>query len=161
MMITQNFPVKELSVLENNPRKINKEQFEKLMKSMQEDPDFLWKRPLLVNKIDGKHTVYAGNQRLRAAKKLKWKEIPCIIELNLSEEIMRSRIIKDNIGFGEFDFDVLANEYEVEDLLNCGFCLEDLGDLSEKDDDEVRLVESEEDKEEKITTCPNCGEKLK
>ena len=155
MMLTQNFPIKQLSLLENNPRKITKEQFQKLIKSIQDDPDFLWKRPLLVNKIGDKYTVYAGNQRLRAAKKLKWEEIPCIIEQNLSEEIMKSRIVKDNKSFGDFDFDILANEFEVEDLLDCGFSLEELGDLSGK----VEEVDSDEDssKENEKVRCELCG----
>lgn len=155
MMVTQNFPIKQLSLLENNPRKITKEQFEKLIKSMQDDPDFLWKRPLLVNRVGDKHTVYAGNQRLRAAKKLKWEEIPCIIEQNLSEEIMKNRIVKDNKSFGDFDFDILANEYEVEDLLDCGFSLEELGDLSGN----VEEVGSdkEDSKENEKVKCELCA----
>jgi ParB-like chromosome segregation protein Spo0J len=155
MMVTQNFPVKQLSLLENNPRKITKEQFNKLIKSMQDDPDFLWKRPLLVNKVEGKHTVYAGNQRLRAAKKLKWTEIPCIVEQNLTDEIMKSRIVKDNKAFGNWDWDELANSFEVEDLLECGFSLEELGDFSEKEllDKDGEL---DSEKEEKVK-CELCG----
>lgn len=146
--------INQLSLLENNPRRISKEQMVKLEKSIADDPDFLWKRPILINKVNDKYIVYAGNQRVRAAKKLKWKEIPCIIDENLSEEIMKDRIIKDNRTYGEFDFEILANEYDIEKLLNAGFTPEELHiDIED-------LGSTEEDKKEELK-CELCGHKIK
>src|SRR6185312_6189048 len=94
-------------------------------------------RPCLVSKRDGILTVYAGNQRVRAAKKLKLKEIPCIVEEFLTDEMIKERTIKDNKTYGEFDFDILANNYDIEMLVGCGFAAEELlGDLSNISDDE-------------------------
>lgn len=152
-MITKDVKIKDLTLLERNPRKITKEQMEKLCNSIKKDPDFLRSRPVLVHLVDGKMNVYAGNQRVRAAKKLGWKEIPCIIESGLPDEIIKQRILKDNKTFGEFDYDMLANEWETELLFECGFssmdfsgCVSDIGD------------EEADEKEKKNTkTCPSCG----
>jgi len=143
-MEVQLIKISSLKLLENNPRTITKEQMQKLCKSIQDDPEFLKCRPVLVNKTcvwpelskhdeDGETlrridtlTVYAGNQRVRAAKKLKMKEIPCIIEENLCDEIMKKRTILDNKTFGNFDFDILLNEFDTEMLLDCGFTMPEL-----------------------------------
>lgn len=119
-MIKQ-IPIKELTLLERNPRKITKQAMEKLCDSLKSDPEFLQKRPILVNAIDGRLEVYAGNQRVRAAKKLGWKEVPCIVDENLDAETLKSRVIKDNLSAGAWDYDILANEYEIGDLLEWGF----------------------------------------
>jgi ParB/RepB/Spo0J family partition protein len=156
-MQIQTLPISKLTLLDKNPRKITKEQFENLIKSIDADPEFLQRRPLLVNYTDGRHIVYAGNQRLRAAKKLGWKEISVIVDVDLDEEIMRARSIKDNNTFGEFDFDMLANEYEVEFLLECGFDLEDLGETKIP---EIEEIEEKEEKEKEPKKCPNCGHHL-
>lgn len=151
--MTEIFPIKNLTLLERNPRKITKDQMEKLCKSIQEDPGFLENRPILVNHIEGKHIVYAGNQRVRAAKMLKMKTIPCIIEKNLPEDVVMKRVILDNKTFGEFDFDILANEFDIDVLIDCGFNPSDLiGPIDElENDDEV------ENKEKPSKTCPHCN----
>src|SRR5438132_1239365 len=103
MTETVNFPIKQLTLLEKNPRTISKDQFDKLVLSLKNDPAYLWNRPVLVNKVKDTLTVYAGNQRVQAAKKLKWTKIPCIIEENLPEELIKERIIKDNAHMGRND----------------------------------------------------------
>lgn len=123
-MIKQ-IPIKDLTLLERNPRKITKQAMDKLCESLKSDPEFLQKRPILVNAIDGRLEVYAGNQRVRAAKKLGWKEVPCIVDENLDAETLKSRVIKDNLSSGDWDYDILANEYEIGDLLEWGFEPED------------------------------------
>lgn len=149
----ENVSIKILKLLDNNPRKITKDQFEKLCKSLENDPDFLWKRPCLVNKEGDTYTVYAGNQRVRAAKKLKWKEVPCIIDNELSPEVIKERIIKDNVTYGIFDFDILANEWDLDLLIDAGFTPSELAisPITEIED------ESEEEDKKKKTTCPSCG----
>lgn len=125
MEMIKQIPIKDLTLLERNPRKITKQAMDKLCESLKSDPEFLQKRPILVNAIDGRLEVYAGNQRVRAAKKLGWKEVPCIVDENLDAETLKSRVIKDNLSSGDWDYDILANEYEIGDLLEWGFEPED------------------------------------
>ena len=143
--MTENISISSLTLLDKNPRKISRDQMEKLKESLKEDPEFLEDRPVLVNNIDGKHIVFAGNQRVRAAKALGWKEIPCKVRKNLSEKTMRSRTIKDNKSVGSWDYDILANEYEIDNLIDWGFTPEELSididviDGSEGEDDNQTL----------------------
>lgn len=146
--------ISKLKLLENNPRKITKEQFEKLCKSLEKDPDFLWKRPCLVNKEGETYTVYAGNQRVRAAKKLKWKEIPCIIDNELCLKTINERIIKDNKSYGDFDFDILANEWDLDLLIDAGFTPSELAIAPIA---EIEDKNEENETKKKTTTCPSCG----
>jgi ParB-like chromosome segregation protein Spo0J len=149
----RNIPIKELVLLENNPRKITKSNMDKLCDSLINDPTFLRSRPILVNLKDGVYYVYAGNQRVRAAKKLKWKEIFCNVEQDLSDDLIRQRIVKDNKHAGEFDYDLLASNYDVSELINFGFSPEELH--LNLDNDEIKP--SDEEKEKKLKCCPNCG----
>jgi hypothetical protein len=152
-----NVKISKLKLLEKNPRKIDKIQFEKLCKSLQDDSEFLNSRPILANKIDGILQVYAGNQRVRAAKKLGWKEVPCIIEEGLSEDILKKRTVLDNAHYGEFDFDMLSSDYEIDMLFDCGFTAKDF-DLSEKSVEEIKENDtSSEEDTKKLITCPKCS----
>lgn len=152
---TTRVPINKLEFLDQNPRKIERNQLEKLCDSLKSDPDFLENRPLLVNDTNGKLTVYAGNQRLRAAKKLGWKQVPCIVEKDIPEETLRRRIILDNVQHGEFDFDMLACLYEVDELLMLGLQESDLHiNLPAIDD---TPVDSEPEKEH----CELCKQEIK
>jgi len=148
--------ISNLKLLERNPRTITREKMHGLCKSLESDKAFLWKRPILVNEIDGVLQVYCGNQRVRAAKKLGWKFIPCDVDQNLDQKTMKARILKDNKTFGEFDFDILAADYEMEELYDCGFDAKDF-DL----DGSLEIEGSEENKEEKEKLCPHCGKNIK
>jgi hypothetical protein len=172
-MTIELLPLSKLKLSPENPRSITREQMDKLCKSMQDDPEFLNCRPVLVNKtccyppldlpsgIDANcvkrvdtYTVYAGNMRVRAAKKLKLKTIPCIVSNNLSDEHMRRRMILDNKQCGEWDFDALANTWNIEMLIDCGFKPEEiLGDLSNISDDD-RVTDKEQGSKD---VCPTCG----
>ena len=104
-----------------NPRVIKDGKFQKLVKSIQEFPDMLNKRPLIVfTDVDGKYCVLGGNMRLKALNELKFKEIPVIIADEWTEEQKAEFLIKDNVGFGEWDWDSLANEWDVEKLDDWG-----------------------------------------
>ena len=118
----------------NNPRLIKDDKFYKLVKSLEEDPDFCNVRPVVVNKD---MIVLGGNMRLKAAKELGWKEIPCEI-VDWSEEKQRAFTIKDNVGYGEWDWDMLANEWDAEQLNEWGL------DVPEFVNDET-IPEVEED----------------
>lgn len=101
----------------NNPRLIKDEKFEKLVKSITEFPDMLKLRPIVVNQD---MEVLGGNMRLKACIAAGLKEIPIIKAINLTPEQQKEFIIKDNVGFGEWDWDMLANEWEIEDLKDWG-----------------------------------------
>jgi ParB-like chromosome segregation protein Spo0J len=100
----------------NNPRLIKDDKFYKLVKSLEENPDFCNVRPVVCNTD---MIVLGGNMRLKAAKELGWKEIPCEI-VDWSEEKQRAFTIKDNVGYGEWDWDMLANEWDAEQLNEWG-----------------------------------------
>lgn len=104
-------PVDELELLENNPRTISKEQFDKLKKSVSERRAYFEGRPCLVNHKDGKMTVFAGNQRLRAARDLKMDKVPCVVYENLSKKEEKELTVLDNGEFGRWDMEILANEF--------------------------------------------------
>lgn len=150
--VIQMIPIKNLVLSDSNPRTVTREGMDKIIKSISEDPDFLNNRPILVHEEEGVFTVYAGNQRVRAAKKLKWKEIPCIVNSNLTKDVVKSRIIKDNLHVGEFDYEILANEFDITLLLESGFDLEDL-DLSLENENKKETEEKER--------CESCGHKIK
>lgn len=148
--------IDKLSLSERNPRKITSTQFNKLVKSLREDPVFIEKRPILVNKVGEDLIVYAGHQRVRAASVLGWKMITCDIEINLSNTLMKSRMLKDNKTYGFFDDDILFCDYEEDELLDAGFLKIELDSGVGLEDDE-----GGKGKEAKKRTkeCPECGHK--
>lgn len=109
--IAKYVPVDELALLENNPRTISREQFEKLKKSVAERKAYFEGRPCLVNHKDGKLVVFAGNQRLKAAKALNMDKVPCVIYENLSKKEEKELTVLDNSEFGRWDAEILANEF--------------------------------------------------
>jgi DNA modification methylase len=107
-----------------NPRVIKDAKFQKLVTSIKEFPDMLNKRPLIVfTDVDGKYCVLGGNMRLKALNELKYTEIPVIIADEWTEEQKAEFLIKDNVGFGEWDWDQLANEWDAEKLDDWGLDL--------------------------------------
>ena len=92
----------------NNPRIIKDNKFNKLVKSIKEFPEMLNLRPVVVNK---EMIVLGGNMRLKASISAGIKEIPIVIADKLTEEQEKEFIVKDNVGFGEWDWDILANEW--------------------------------------------------
>ena len=91
----------------NNPRIIKDDKFHKLVESIKTFPRMLEIRPIVVNKD---MVVLGGNMRLRACKEAGIKKVPVIFADDLTEEQQREFIIKDNVGFGEWDWAMLANE---------------------------------------------------
>ena len=108
----------------NNPRLIKDDKFRKLVTSLSEFPEMIEKRPMVcVTDADGKLYPLGGNMRLKALKELKYKEIPdewVMLADEWSEEKRKEFTIKDNVGFGEWDWDTLANEWNVEELSEWG-----------------------------------------
>lgn len=113
-------PIAEIHELEGNPRVIKKDQFEKLKTSIKDNPDYFEARPCILSNRTGVLVVIAGNQRLRASRELGMTEVPTILLEGLTEEREREIIVRDNVENGEWDYDILANEWESEDLNDWG-----------------------------------------
>ena len=116
-MKTQTVKINEVKSNPNNPRIIKDDKFKKLVASIKELPQMLELRPIVVNED---MIVLGGNMRLKACKEAGLKEIPIIKASELNEEQQRAFIIKDNVGFGEWDWDALANEWDAEQLEEWG-----------------------------------------
>lgn len=101
----------------NNPRIIKDDKFHKLVQSIKDFPKMLELRPVILNKD---MIILGGNMRWKAAKEAGIKEIPVMIADELSEKEQREFIIKDNLGYGEWDWEMLANEWETEELNDWG-----------------------------------------
>jgi hypothetical protein len=101
-----------------NPRVIKDDKFKKLVKSIEEFPGMLEKRPLVVTSdIDGKYVVLGGNMRLKAANEVGLKKIHIIEANDWTEEQKAEFLIKDNVSFGEWDWNVITTDWNS-DLLN-------------------------------------------
>jgi len=97
-----------------NPRIIKDDKFKKLVISITEFPQMLEKRPLVCfTDIDGKYVVIGGNMRLKAAKEAGLKELPILLADDWTEEQKNEFIIKDNVGFGEWNWDELAEGWDT------------------------------------------------
>ena len=117
----KDYPIAKLKANPSNPRIMRDERFAKLKKSITEFPDMLNKRPIVaVTDKDGKLMVLGGNMRLRACQDLKMKTVPVVLADEWTEEQRRRFIIADNVGFGEHDFDMLANEWDAGELSDWG-----------------------------------------
>lgn len=104
-----------------NPRVIKDDKFKKLVQSIREFPDMLNKRPLICfTDVDGKYVVLGGNMRLKAAIEVGLKELPILLADDWTQEQKDEFLIKDNVGFGEWDWDQLANEWDAEKLTDWG-----------------------------------------
>ena len=103
-----------------NPRLIKDDKFKKLVKSIQEFPQMLELRPIVV---DENNIVLGGNMRLKACIEVGLKEVFIVQAQDLTEEQKNEFIVKDNVGFGEWDWDLLANEWNVEKLDEWGLTM--------------------------------------
>lgn len=104
-----------------NPRQIKGEKFDRLKASIERNPEMLALRELLVYEHDGKYIVIGGNMRYRACKELGYTQMPCkIIPPQATAEQLNAYIILDNSGFGDWDWDALANEWDSQQLTDWG-----------------------------------------
>jgi len=113
----------ELKKLKNNPRIIRDKQFKTLCDSIRDNPVYFEARPIILSNRTGELVIIAGNQRYEAAKFLKMKEVPTFLIENLTEEKEKEIAIRDNVSNGEFDWDILANEWSVFPLADWGVAL--------------------------------------
>ena len=152
-----------------NPRVIKDDKFRKLVKSIKEFPDMLRIRPIVVN---NDMIVLGGNMRLRACKEAGLTDIYIIQASELTEEQQKEFVIKDNSSFGEWDWDVLANEWEAKDLGEWGIDIPrvDYEPLNAPDIDTSEVTRAEIEQKamelakqmvsQQQTTdviCPNCA----
>jgi hypothetical protein len=116
----QNVPINTVKANPNNPRIIKDDKFAKLVKSINEFPQMLKLRPIVVN---DDMVVLGGNMRLKACKEAGLKDIPIIKASELTEQQQKEFIVKDNVGYGEWDWDDLANNWDAEELTEWGMTI--------------------------------------
>lgn len=120
----------------NNPRLIKDEKFAKLVKSIQDFPEMLELRPIVVN---DDMIVLGGNMRLKACKEAGLKEVPIIKASSLTPEQQKEFIIKDNVGFGEWDWELIANEWDAEQVTEWGLDIPDFKIEVEAQEDDYEI----------------------
>jgi DNA modification methylase len=125
--------INELKSNPNNPRLIKDHKFKQLVKSIQDFPQMLELRPIV---IDENNMVLGGNMRLKACLEAGLTDVPVIHANNLSEEKKKEFIVKDNVGYGEWDWDDLANNWDAEQLTEWGLDIPnfELGKIEAEDD---------------------------
>ena len=114
--------IKEIKPNPNNPRLIKDHKFKQLVKSIQDFPQMLELRPIV---IDENNMVLGGNMRLKACIEAGLKDVPVKQAKDLTEEQKKEFIVKDNVGYGEWDWDDLANNWDVEELTEWGLDIPD------------------------------------
>jgi ParB-like chromosome segregation protein Spo0J len=140
-----NVKLKDLKKHPKNPRTLSKIQFDHLKESLDR---FGLVEKLIVNTD---MMIIGGHQRYEVLKKSKVKEVDCWIpDVTLSEKEVEELLLRLNRNHGDFNYDELANNFEVPDLLDYGFSIEEL-ELKEIDD-----IGSEEEKPKKEKRCPHC-----
>jgi ParB-like chromosome segregation protein Spo0J len=137
--------IRDLKLNKSNPRFIKDERFKKLCQSVKDFSKMMELRPIVCNK-DG--LIIGGNMRYRALKELGYKEVPdswVKVTDKLTEEEEKRFIIEDNLNFGDWDFEILANEWDSELLNDWGM------EIPKTEED------TQEEKEKQLQKCPNCG----
>jgi len=155
----------------SNPRIIKNDKFKKLVKSIKEFPEMLKLRPIVV---DEDMMVLGGNMRLKASKEAGLSEVWIDIAEGLTEEQKKEFIVKDNVGFGEWEWDMLANEWDSIELAEWGLDVweneddkqtnGDLNDISDNITEEYRVeieLTSEKEQEEVFNELTNKGYKCR
>jgi hypothetical protein len=125
----------------NNPRIIKDDKFKKLVQSIKDFPQMLELRPIV---IDENNIVLGGNMRLKACQELGLKDVPTIYAKDLTEDQKKEFIIKDNVGFGEWNWDDLANDWDETKLVDWGLDIPQWSkglDVNEMTDEDVDLLD--------------------
>ena len=143
--------IKEIKENENNPRYIRDTKFKKLVKSIKDFPEMLEFRPIIV---DEDMVILGGNMRLKACKSAGLNKVWVDIVKGWSEKQKQEFIIKDNSSFGEWDWDILANEWDVYELNEWGLSLPEFKPNNIEVNEAIEVT-NQGDK------CPECGKLLK
>ena len=112
----------------DNPRLIKDSQYQTLIRSIKEFPEMLKLRPLV---LDESNTILGGNMRYEACRELGIKEIPVIYAKGLTDKQKKEFIIKDNLSYGEWDYAMLANEWDTEQLQNWGLNIPEFNEMNQ------------------------------
>lgn len=139
--------ISEVKENPENPRYIRDSKFKKLVKSIKEFPEMLEKRPIVV---DENMVVLGGNMRLKACKSAGLFEVWIDKAVGWTEQQKREFVVKDNVGFGEWDWDILANDWDSSQVEEWG--LDVWQDPVEEDD----LPQDTKEKDQK-DFCEYCG----
>jgi hypothetical protein len=140
-----------------NPRYIRKDKFESLKRNIEQDPKFLYTNELKVFEYEGKFVVISGNMRLRACKQIGIKEIPCkIIPQDWTAEDINKEAIYSNVESGEWDTEMLANEWGEMPWKDWGVDVPGMQKDDEQSEDEEEIKQQDNTKTE-CQTCPTCG----
>lgn len=145
-------PLELLTPLDNNPRWIKSEDFERLCASIQNNPELFEAQPIILSDRTGELVIIAGNQRYKAAKEVGLKEVPTVLLSGLTEAKEKEIIIRTNVTNGRWDWDALANgSWDTVDLGNWGVDVSFMGDINSGTTDIDSLFEeiSTEEKKEK------------
>jgi hypothetical protein len=134
MVKHQTVKISEIKLNPNNPRLIKDDKFKKLVQSIKDFPEMLDIRPIVVN---SDMIILGGNMRFKACKEAGLKEVPIIVADNLTEEQQREFLIKDNTSGGEWDFEMLANEWDNEQLEAWGLDLPEFVNDYEENNNEA------------------------
>ena len=153
MGVIKTVKISEPKPNEHNPRYINKANFKKLVNSLKEFSKMLEVRPLVV---DENMIVLGGNMRLKALTEAGFKEVIVHQILDWSEDEKNQFIIKDNSSFGSWDWEILANEWNMQKIVDWGVDLPK--EMFAEDDDPIQQNTQDEIPKE---ICPTCGSKMK
>ena len=152
-MQTKLVKISEIKTNPDNPRIIKNNKFYKLVNSIRQFPKMLEIRPIVVN---GNMVVLGGNMRFKACKEAGLTEVPIVLADDLTPEEQKEFIIKDNVNFGTWDAEMLANEWDLNKLLDWGLGATDLAIQ------EIEELRSEEEEEEDCIypITPRLSEKI-
>ena len=155
----------QLAGLPSNPRQISKEKFELLKDNIKQYPEMLTLRGLLVYPLPsgGKYIVIGGNMRYRAMLELGYLHAPCVvIPSGTSVERLKAYTIIDNNGFGKYDWDMIANEWDMDQVKGWGLDISALGEMFPDgaysfDDDNIDGAAKSDKADRNLCKCPHCG----
>ena len=153
MGVIKTVKISEPKPNEHNPRYINKANFKKLVNSLKEFPKMLEVRPLVV---DENMIVLGGNMRLKALIEAGFKEVLVHQVLDWTDDEKNQFIIKDNSSFGSWDWEILANEWNMQKIVDWGVDLPK--EMFAENDDPIQQNTQDEIPKE---ICPTCGSKMK
>lgn len=146
--------ISDLKINPKNPRRLTKDQADHLKTSLEKFG--IAEKPI----INSDGTIIGGHQRLKTLKKMKVKEVECWVpDRMLDEKEANEMNIRLNKNTGEWDWDVLANEWEALDLIEWGFTESDLVGIVEEQ--EGLEKEPEDEKKQQLQKCPECGHEFK
>tara|TARA_R100000951_G_scaffold109350_1_gene106334 strand:+ start:54 stop:677 length:624 start_codon:yes stop_codon:yes gene_type:complete len=131
--------IKKIKPNSGNPRVIKDYKFKKLVRSIQNFPEMLDLRPIVVNEDK---VVLGGNMRLRACQEAGLEEVPIIVAKDLNEAKQKEFVVKDNLNYGEWDWDMLANEFDLMELDTYGLDLNPTL-FNDKDEESIKGVTDE------------------